>query len=56
MISSLLKKEAWVTAEAPDSFEAWECRYLPHYPVVKEIKDTTKVRIAFDAFATSERT
>ena len=49
----IAQKEAGVIEEAPDSCEAGECHYLP-YHVVKETKDTTKVRIVFDASATSE--
>ena len=50
----IAQKEAGVIEEAPDSCEAGECHYLPHHPVVKETKDTAKVRIVFDASATSE--
>ena len=50
----IAQKESGVIEEAPDSCEAGECHYLPHHPVVKETKDTTKVRIVFDASATNE--
>ena len=49
----IAQKKAGVIEEAPDSCEAGEYHYLPHH-VVKETKDTTKVRIVFDASATSE--
>ena len=44
----IAQKEAGVIDETPDSCEAGECHYLPGHPVVKEIKDTTKVYIVFD--------
>ena len=50
----IAQKEAGVIEEAPDSCEAGECHYLPHHPAVKETRDTTQVRIVFDASATSE--
>ena len=43
----IAQKKAGVIEEAPDSCEAGEYHYLPHHPVVKETKDTTKVRIVF---------
>ena len=50
----IAQKESGVIEVAPDSCEAGECHYLPRHPVVKETSDTTKVRIVFDASATSE--
>ena len=50
----IAQKEAGVIEEAPDSCEAGEYHYLPHHPVVKETKDTTKVHIVFNASTTSE--
>ena len=34
-----------VIEEVPDSCEAGGCHYLPHHPVIKGAKDTTKVHI-----------
>ena len=50
----IAQKEAGVIEEAPDSCEAGECHYLPHHHAIKETKDTTKVRIVFEASATSD--
>ena len=37
-------KKVWVTGES---------HYIPHYPVIRNNKSTTKVRIVFDASASS---
>ena len=49
----IAQKEAGVIEETPDSCEAGECHYLPGHPVVKEIKDTTKVYIVVDVSVTN---
>ena len=54
MIIFIVQRKVNVIEEAPDSCEAGECHYIPRHPVVKETKDTTDVRIVFDASTTSE--
>ena len=45
------QKELGMIEEVSESSEPGKCHYLPHHPVIQEDKDTTKVRIAFDASA-----
>ena len=48
------QKELGIIESAPENCESGNCHYIPHHPVVNENKDTTKVRIVFDASAKSE--
>ena len=45
------QKELGVIEEVSESSEPGKCHYLPHHPVIREDKDTTKVRIVFDGSA-----
>ena len=46
---AIFQKEFGITEDAPENSETGECHYIPHHPVVKENKDTSKVPIVFDA-------
>ena len=41
----------YIPAEEQQPEQAW---YLPHFPILRPDKSTTKVRIVFDASAASE--
>ena len=45
------QKELGMIEEVSESSEPGKCHYLLHHPVIREDKDTTKVRIVFDASA-----
>ena len=45
------QRELGMIEEVSESSEPGKCHYLPHNPVIREDKDTTKVRIIFDASA-----
>ena len=43
-----------IIEEAPEDYKMGECHYLRHHAVFRENKNTSKIRIVFDAFARSE--
>ena len=46
--------ERYVVKKVPKSEQSTSKWYLPHFPVIRPEKDTTKTRIVFDASATCE--
>ena len=42
-----------IIQEAPEVCKVGQCHYLPHHAVFREDKNTSKIRIAFDASARS---
>ena len=45
------QKELRMIVEVSESSGPGKCHHLPRHPVIREDKDTTKVRIVFDASA-----
>ena len=43
-----------IIEETPEDCKVGECHYLPHHAVFREDKNTTKIRIVFDASGRSE--
>ena len=43
-----------IIEEAPEDYKVRECHYLPHHAIFREGKNTSKIRIVFDASARSE--
>ena len=43
-----------IIEEAPEDYKVRECHYLPHHAIFREDKNTSKIRIVFDASARSE--
>ena len=47
------QREMGIIEEAPDTGSPGSCHYIPHHPVIREDKNTSKIRIVFDASAKS---
>ena len=50
----LNQMELGIIEPAKEKVSPGNCHYIPHHPVIREDKDTSKVRIVFDASAKSE--
>lgn len=54
--AALAEMVANFTEPAPDVCKSAKCYYMPHHPVIRLDKDTTKLRVVFDASSHSSST